>query len=260
MDKGSRTPHGRVIEDAAARGFAASTHTAARMRKAVKAALTPEFHHPTAKLVWLLRALLAGLALFALTVEPTYTTKPLLVFSAVAGLLVSVGFAFVPTKRPRTLRAAEAAVLLAFLGHVIGHTFGIYQRWAPYDTVLHFSVPLITPLILYALSQSSPWLWDWRKVSPVEVGIYLFALAVTFGTLWEILEFGMDQLAGTKEQDSLFDTMIDLIADAVGAALGSVAGAFATKIGRERGHDKVSEEPKREAPARSPREKGPAAE
>ena len=230
------------------------------MRRALKAALTPEWHHPTAKVVWALRALLAGLALYALTVEPTYTTRPLLVFSAVAGLAVSVAFAFVPTRRPRTLKAAEAAVLLAFAGHVVGHAFGVYQNWPPYDTVLHFSVPLVTPLILYALSQSSPWLWDWRKVSPLEVGIYLFALAVTFGTLWEILEFLMDTFFGTREQDNLADTMVDLIADVAGATLGALVGAYATKLGREKGFDRVSEEPKRPAPARSPREKGRAAE
>lgn len=230
------------------------------MRRAVRAALTPEWHHPTAKAVWALRILLAGLALYALTVEPRFTTRPLLVFSAVCGLLVSLAFAFVPTRRPRTLKAAEAAVLLAFAGHVVGHAFGVYQNWPPYDTVLHFSVPLITPLILYALSQSSPWLWDWRKVTPFEVGIYLFALAVTFGTLWEILEFGMDQLFGTREQDNLFDTMIDLIADVSGAALGAALGGYATRLGRRKGFDKVSEDPKRPAPARSPREKGRATE
>lgn len=230
------------------------------MNRAMRAALTPEWHHPTAKLVWGLRGALAALALYALTVEPTYTTRPLLVFSAVAGLLVSFAFAFVPTRRPRTLKAVEAAVLLAFAGHVVGHAFGVYQNWPPYDTVLHFSVPLITPLILYALSQSSPWLWDWRKVSPLEVAIYLFALAVTFGTLWEILEFGMDTFFGTKEQDDLADTMIDLIADVSGATLGALLGGYATKVGREKGFDKVSEDPKRAAPARSPKEKGRAVE
>lgn len=229
-------------------------------RRALAAAFTPELDHPVAKLVWALRLALAGLAIFALSVEPEYTTRPLLVTSAVAGLLASVGFAFVPTRRPRTLRAAEAGVLLAFMAHVVGHTFGIYQRVPVYDSVLHFAVPLLTPLILYALSQSSPWPWDWRKVTPVEVGIYLFAMAVTFGTLWEILEFGMDQLAGTKEQDDLFDTMIDLIADVSGAAIGALLGAWATARGRRKGHDEVSEDPKREVPARSPTEKGRAVE
>lgn len=229
--------------------------------QAVRDAFTPEFRYVEGKAVWTLRALLVALAVFALVVpEPTYTTRPLLFASAVAGLFASVGFAFVPTDRPRTLKAAEATTLGAVLLHVVGHAFGLSAAFSWYDSALHFAVPLVTALVLFALSQATDWIWDWRRVTPVEVGIYLFAMTVAIGTMWEILEFGMDQLAGTKEQDSLFDTMIDLIADAVGAALGSVAGAFATKIGRERGHDKVSEEPKREAPARSPREKGPAAE
>ena len=227
---------------------------------ALLAALTPEFHHPVAKVVWALRALLAALAVFAITVDPQYTTRALLVFSAIAGLAVSFAFAFVPTNRPRTLRAAEAAVLLAFSAHVVGHAFGLYARWAVYDTILHFAVPLVTPLILYALAQSSPWLWDWRSVTPLEVGIYLFALAVTFGTLWEIMEFGMDTFFGTKEQDDLPDTMIDLIADVLGAGIGAVIGALATKRGREKGFDRVSEAPKRDRPTRSPREARRASE
>jgi len=219
----------------------------------VRDAFTPEFHTPTAKAVWLLRLWLLALAGFALAVEPVYTTKPLLVSSALWGLVVSVGFAFIPTKRPRTLKAAEFATLLAFAMHVMGHTFGWYQNFAWYDTMLHFSVPLVCVLILYALSQATDWIWDWRAVTPLEVGIYLFAMSVTLGCLWEILEFGMDQLFGTREQDGLYDTMIDLIMDVSGAALGAIAAAWATAYGRRQGFDKVSEEPKRPYPMRAPR-------
>jgi hypothetical protein len=221
--------------------------------RALKDALTPELHTPEHKAVWTLRAALAALAIHSLVVEPVYSTKPLLFTSAAAGLLVSLAFAFVPTRRPRTLKAAESATLLAFALHVGGHVFGWYQNHAWYDTMLHFSVPLVSVLILYALSQATDWIWDWRKVTPVEVGIYLFAMAVALGTLWEILEFAMDQLFGTREQDGLFDTMIDLIMDVSGALLGSIAAAWATAYGRKHGHDKVSEEPKRPAPMRAPR-------
>lgn len=221
--------------------------------RAIQDALTPETKTPEAKAVWLIRIILIALAIKAAAIEPTYTTKPLLITSALWGLLISLLFAFIPTTRPRTLKAAEFGTLLALSLHVVGHTFGWYQNYRWYDTLLHFSVPLVTVLILYALSQATDWIWNWRHVTPLEVGIYLFAMSVALGTLWEILEFGMDTLFGTREQDDLRDTMIDLIMDVGGAAVGSIAAAMATGYGRRRGFDKVSERPKRPYAMRAPR-------
>lgn len=219
---------------------------------ALREAMTPEFGYPEAKVAWALRGLLVGLAAYSLVVDPQYTTRTMLFTSAMWGLLLSAGVAFIPTKRPRTLKAAESATLLSLAMHVMGHAFGWYAAFAWYDTALHFTVPLVTVFILYALSQATDWIWDWRQVTPVEVGIYLFAMSVALGALWEILEFAMDQFAGTQEQDNLFDTMIDLIMDVLGAILGSVLAAFATAYGRAKGHDKISEEPKRPVATRAP--------
>lgn len=221
--------------------------------RALRDALTPEFHTLPHQAVWALRALLAGLAVYSLAVEPTYTTRPLLFMSAAWGLVVSLGFAFIPTRRPRTLKAAEFGTLLAFALHVMGHAFGWYATFRGYDTLLHFAVPIVCVLILYALSQAVGWIWDWRLVKPVEVGVYLFAMSITLGVLWEIVEFGMDRIFGTREQDGLTDTMVDLIMDVLGSLVGSILVALATAYGRRHGHEKVSEAPKRPIPMRAPR-------
>lgn len=219
----------------------------------VKDAVTPEFRFPENKLVWALRFLLAGLAFYSLGVNPEFTTQPLLVASACFGLLASVGFAFIPTRRPRTLKLAEATVLVAFVMHVGGHALGLYARFPWYDSALHFVVPLATVFALFALSQATDWIWSWTRVSPLEVGIYLFSMTVALSACWEIMEFGMDQLAGTREQDNNFDTMIDLIADVLGAAIGAVVVGFTTLYARINGVESVSEEPKRASPRRAPR-------
>lgn len=219
----------------------------------VKDALTPEWKYPENKLVWALRLFLFGLAAFSIGVNPEFTTKPLLVASALFGLLASLGFAFIPTTRPRTLKAAEATVLGAFAMHVGGHAFGLYARFEWYDSALHFAVPLATVFMLFALSQATDWIWNWKRVSPLEVGIYLFSMTVALSACWEIMEFGMDQIAGTREQDNNFDTMIDLIADVMGAAIGAVVIAFTTRYAHNHGTDSVSEEPKRAKPRRAPR-------
>lgn len=221
--------------------------------KALRDALTPEWGYAEAKLVWFLRALLAAFLVFALLgrVDPEDTTPGMLVSYPVWGAVISSLFAFVPTQRPRTLKAAEAFTLGALLLHVAGHAVGWYDVvW--YDKALHFMNPLVSVFIIFALSQATEWIWDWRKVTPLEVGIYTFAMAVTIGTLWEILEFGMDRLGGTQEQAGLVDTMFDIILDVAGALLGAIAVAWITRHGRKRGHDEISESPKRPVPQRAP--------
>lgn len=211
----------------------------------LREAFTPVFSYPEAKIAWGFRLALLGMAAYAALVPRLeYTTKPLLAASALSGLLASVAFAFVRTDRPRTLSAAECTVLGAVLMHVGGHAFGWYAAFPWYDTALHVVVPLATVLVLYALSQATDWVWDWRRVTPFEVGLYLFCMSVTVGVLWEILEFGMDQLAGTKEQDNLVDTMIDFIADVSGSLAGAALAGWATHVGRSRGFEAVAEEPK----------------
>lgn len=216
--------------------------------KKLKAALTPEFGYVEAWIVWALRAVLAALAIDSFAVTPQYTTRPLLVGSALLGLAVSLGFAFIATTRPRTLKAVEAAVLGSFMLHVMGHALGFYAHFVYYDKALHFIVPLVTAGVLYALSQSTDWIWQWRRVTPPEVAIYCFAMVLALGALWEITEFGMDTLFHTQEQNGNTDTMLDLCFDALGGLLGAIGVALTTKYGRENGFDKVAEEPKSARP------------
>jgi len=50
------------------------------------------------------------------------------------------------------------------------------------------------------------------------VALFAFVFAIAFGTLWEMFEFGTDQLFGTNTQKSgLTDTMWDLIVNSIGA-------------------------------------------
>jgi hypothetical protein len=215
-----------------------------------RAALTPEFGFPEALVVWVLRALLVALAAYSLAVTPQYTTRPLLVSSSLFGLACSLGFAFIPTRRPRTLKAAEAAVLSTFLLHVMGHALGFYARFWWYDKALHFVEPLVICLVFYALSQATDWVWQWTRVTPFEVLIYCWAMVVALGVLWEILEFGMDTFFHTMEQNGNTDTMLDLIMDTTGGLIGAALVAIATRYGRENGFDKVAEDPKSRVPKR----------
>lgn len=226
--------------------------------RAAKEAFTPEFGSPMAKLVWALRAMLAFFFIYSLwlNIQPAETNLPLLLSYPLWGFAISIAFAFVPTRRPRTLKLAEAATLGALLLHVAGHAMGWYDAFVWYDKSLHFLNPLASVLIIFALSQATDWIWDWRRVSPIEVMIYTFSMGVAIGVFWEIIEFGMDSLAGTDEQGGNTDTMIDLMLDVGGALLGALSVGTATWYGRKHGADEVSEEPKRRVPRRAPERGG----
>ena len=50
------------------------------------------------------------------------------------------------------------------------------------------------------------------------MALFSFCFAITMGTIWEIYEFGLDQVFGLYMQRSgIVDTMTDLMVDTVGA-------------------------------------------
>lgn len=124
------------------------------------------------------------------------------------------------------------AVLFVFASLFLGEIRRYYERIWWWDIALHASSGLLLGLVgfllLYVLNEN-------RRIElhlrPAFMALFAFLFAVTAGTLWEIFEFVMDQLAGTTMQkpmlgdsSGLTDTMWDLIVDAIGALLISVFG------------------------------------
>lgn len=124
------------------------------------------------------------------------------------------------------------AILFVFASLFLGEFRSYYDRFWWWDVALHATSGLLLGvvgfLLVYVLNES-------RRINvhmrPGFVALFAFAFAVTGGTLWEIFEFSMDQLAGTTMQkpflgdpSGLTDTMWDLIVDALGAALVSGFG------------------------------------
>jgi hypothetical protein len=62
--------------------------------------------------------------------------------------------------------------------------------------------------------------------------VLAFALACTVALAWELAEFAIDQLAGTRLQEDLAETMSDLLFAVCGAALYLGAAAFTASRGR----------------------------
>jgi hypothetical protein len=116
----------------------------------------------------------------------------------------------------------------------LGEAFDFYNRYWWWDLVMHggsaVGFGLLGFLFVFMLFEGD------RYAAPAwALALIAFSFAVTIGALWEIFEFGMDQLFGLNMQKSgLVDTMYDLIVDVVGASIGALAGYLYLK-GRSMG-------------------------
>lgn len=124
------------------------------------------------------------------------------------------------------------AVVFVFAALFLGEIRGYYARFWWWDLALHTTSGLLLGilgfLLVYVLNASKRIDLHMR---PRFVALFAFAFAVAIGALWEIFEFGMDQLFGTNMQKPMFDdpsgltdTMWDLIVDTLGALAISALG------------------------------------
>lgn len=123
------------------------------------------------------------------------------------------------------------AVVFIFASFYLGEIHDFYARFWWWDIALHtsagFLMGILGFLLVYLLNES-------RRVelhmTAGFLAFFAFIFAVAIGSLWEIFEFAMDQLVGTRMQkpmladpSGLTDTMWDMIVNAVGALVISLA-------------------------------------
>ena len=124
------------------------------------------------------------------------------------------------------------AVLFVFATLFLGEVQDYYQRFWWWDASLHTTSGLLLGMLgfmfVYMLNENRHVDFHMR---PSFVALFAFFFAVAVGAIWEIFEFGMDELFGTNMQPAtagdpsgLTDTIQDLIVDTLGAAVVSVAG------------------------------------
>lgn len=118
------------------------------------------------------------------------------------------------------------AVVFVYASLFLGEVHGYYIRYWWWDAVLHtgsgFLLGVLGFLLVYVLNERPDIDLHMR---PRFVAIFAFMFAVGMGALWEIFEFGMDQIFGLNMQKSgLVDTMWDLIVDTTGAAVIALLG------------------------------------
>jgi uncharacterized membrane protein YjdF len=125
-------------------------------------------------------------------------------------------------------------VAFVFASLFLGEVQRFYDRFPWWDSLLHFGSGLLLGtlgfMLLYILNANAR---VHLAISQGFMALFAFCFAMSLGALWEVFEFAMDELAGTRMQkpmlgdpSGLTDTMFDLILDALGAGLVALYGLY----------------------------------
>lgn len=163
-----------------------------------------------------------GSLLFAI-VESGLIGNWMILFTSVLILCVSLTPFFFRRKfRGKIPTEIELVVVLFIYATLfLGEMQDFYDVFWWWDLMLHAGSAIVFGFIgftiLYLMYSK-----DSVGAKPLVLAIFSFSFAISIGTMWEIFEFGLDQIFGLRTQKSgLIDTMTDLIIDAVGAILSS---------------------------------------
>ena len=172
-------------------------------------------------LMWILKALVAGVVVWALVFGEWETF-----FTAVLALSLMFVPNIITLRTPITvpIEFAFVMVLFTFLSVFLGEIADAYERFFWWDAFLHtwagVVFGLVGFLILYILDSQKK-----IKTSLFIIAMFVFSFSMAVGAIWEIFEFGMDEIFGLNLQKSgLDDTMWDLIVNFFGALFISWAG------------------------------------
>jgi hypothetical protein len=144
-----------------------------------------------------------------------------------AALILALAAAAAWAVRPVLLpRAYDLCVVLALTLQGWGEALGLYDSLDWFDTVVHFTVPLLGAPVLYVVLARLDVAPDPRDETHtrhyVGMAILTFALGGCVGAIWEMVEYASDGWFGSSLQEGNADTVRDLMADCAGALCGAL--------------------------------------
>lgn len=127
---------------------------------------------------------------------------------------------------------ALLAIVFVFASLYLGEVHDYYGRYWWWDIALHtgsgFLLGIVGFLLVHILNETAE---IGLHMKPGFVAFFALLFAVGVGALWEIFEFGMDQVFGMDMQKAMLDdpsgltdTMWDLVVDTIGGLVIAVLG------------------------------------
>jgi hypothetical protein len=119
----------------------------------------------------------------------------------------------------------------------LGPIYGLYEKYAWWDSFLHFiSGPVLIILAFNILHV----LWDKNLIktskNPIFFMLLAFLFSITAHTVWELFEFLIDLIFGTKMTNfDIMDTMLDTLLNFIS----SIISAFIIKSIEEQNRAKI---------------------
>lgn len=114
--------------------------------------------------------------------------------------------------------------IFVFLTLFLGSLSDFYERFAWWDTLLHFQSGMLLGIIgfvlIYLLNRGGV---GKLALSPFFLSFFALSFSMAVGVVWEIYEYAADSLFGfNMQRTGLDDTMADLIVNTVGALVVSI--------------------------------------
>ena len=172
-------------------------------------------------LTWIVWIIMLAAGLFALVTQH-WSNVFMIVTALVFTVLPAIFSRRFAIRLPLSFLAAVSLFVFGTL--FLGEVFDFYERFWWWDILLHgasaVGLGIIGFVFVFYLFQG-----DKYAAPPWALAFFGFSFAVMIGAVWEIFEFGMDQIFGLNMQKSgLVDTMTDLIVDCIGAFIGAFSG------------------------------------
>jgi len=108
-------------------------------------------------------------------------------------------------------------VAFIFLSMFLGEVFYVYGNFWQWDDIIHFSAGIL--IALGAVTWLTALTRQFKEIKvPVWLQVvFVYGVVQSIIVLWELVEFGSDQIFGTTSQGDLIDTMWDLVDGTAGA-------------------------------------------
>jgi hypothetical protein len=158
--------------------------------------------------------ILGGAVVYAVTGRP-----------GAAALLVVLGGVTLVARLVNLPRIYDLSVTAGMALQGFGETLGLYDEFARFDDLVHFTLPMLTAPVIYIALARVEVVPDPRDEThlPHYVGIAVVtaALGIAVGALWEIYEWRSDAWLGTALSEGNDDTNGDLVRDTLGSLVGA---------------------------------------